>query len=227
MIKKALVVLIFMTCFLIAEEANTPWNGKIDDFENGNITEKPAWWTFGNSEQKVVESDVFSKDPLFKYLGRYVLEVKGNAKDWYVGGMGCYLGVDATPFTHVKLYVYGTGPDSGKLTLQLYDDDNGNYQLEQDVNKNYEPINDDRFEYSANINWKGWKVLLIPISSFKDTNKTVGDNTWNPDHKNGSGGLLHFQFIFLANTKTGSVNFSIDNIKLIDMRGKKGDSDEK
>ena len=226
MLRKTIFMMLILGAFVFAEEAKT-WNGDVDNFEDGNIAEAPAWWTFGNSEQKPVATTEWDKDPLSKYLGKFALKITGEAKDWYVGGMGTYLGVDASAFNYVKIYVCGTGPDSGKLTVQLYDDDNGNYVLEQDVDKNYEPLNDDRFEYSINVNWKGWKPFLIPISSFKDTNPKVGDNIWNPDHKNGSGGLLHMQFIFLANTKTGSIDMAVDNIKLMSIKGKQGVLNEK
>lgn len=219
--KKLIALLLVLGCLVYAEDAKV-FNGEIDNFEDGNITEAPAWWTFGNSDQTVVETDLWAKDPLIKYLGKYALQVKGSTKEWYIGGMGTYVAADASSYTHVKLYVCGNGNDSGKLTVQLYDDDNGNATLEQDVKNNYEPLFDDKFEYSMNVNWKGWKVLLIPLSAFKDTNKTVGDNIFNPDHLKGSGGLLHFQFIFLSNTKVGDTDIAIDNIRLMNLRGGKG-----
>ena len=219
-----LAMLLLLSCLVFADE---PWNGLVDNFENGSFTEKPTWWTFGDSVPKVIDSSPYSADPLYKYLGKFVLSVTGTASNYYVGGMGCYLGVDASPFTDIKLYVYGNGPDSGKIDIQLYDDDNNNTVLEQDPNNNYEPLYDDRFEYSFNVTWKGWKVVQIPITAFKDTNPKVGDNIWNPDKSNGSGGLLHFQFIFLSNTKTGNINYMIDNIRFITTsKDKKGANNE-
>ena len=219
--KKFIAFLLVLGCLVYAEEAKV-FNGDIDTFEDGNITEGPAWWTFGDSDQTVVETDIWAKDPLIKYLGKYALQVKGSTKSWYVGGMGTYLAVDATKFSHVKLHVFGNGPDSGKILIQLYDDDNGNSTLEQDVNNNYEPISDDKFEYELKVNWSGWKVVQIPFTAFKDLNPKVGDNIWNPDHLNGSGGLLHFQFVFLSTTKSGSVNFGIANVRLMNRHGGKG-----
>lgn len=228
--KKLIALFLVLGCLVYAEEGKV-FNGEIDNFEDGNMIEAPAWWTFGDSDQTVVETDIWAKDPLIKYLGKYALQVKGETKSWYVGGMGTYLGVDASNYTHVKLHVYGSGADSGKLTIQLFEDDNGNTTLEQDVNNNYEPIFDDKFEYELKVNWKGWKVVQIPFKSFKDANhkdpkvkdsKNIGDNVFNPDHLNGSGGLLHFQFIFLANTKSGSVDMAIDNIRLMNLGGVKG-----
>ncbi len=228
--KKVIIVLFILGCMLFAEE--NVFNGLIDNFEDSNITEAPNWWTFGNSEQEVVETGKFNKDPLYKYLGKYYMQITGKTKEYYIGGMGAYLAGDASNDTHLKLYVLGNGPDSGKLTIQLYDDDNGTTELEQDKANNYEPINDDRIEYSMNVTWKGWKVVLLPLplngqkSPFKDTNPKVGDNIWNPDHKAGSGGFLHFQFIFLATTKTGDINIGVDNIKLLNLKGGVGKNNE-
>ena len=212
------IILLLIILFTISVAADSPKILQVDDFEDGNIIEEPAWWTFGDTEQVPVDTIIFKNSPLQKYLGKYALQVKGETKDWYIGGMGTYIGKKASSYTHIKLYVYGAGPKSGEINIQLYDDDNKNYKLEQDIENNYEPIFDDKFEYTINVIWKGWKVLIIPINKFKDVNKTVGDNIWNPDDEEGSGGLLHFQMIFLANSKTGPVDVAIDNIKFITLK---------
>ena len=149
-----------------------------------------------------------------------MLSISGQTKKWYVGGMGSYIGKNAADFTHIKMFIYGNGKRSGKIEIQLYDDDNNNYKLEQDENNNFEPIFDDKFQYTVNVTWKGWQVKVIPLSKFKDVNKTVGDNIWNPKDKDGSGGLLHYQMIFLANNKIGPVNLYMDNIKLIKLKNR-------
>lgn len=215
--KKIILVGLILCCFIFAvEDVEDGKNSfAIDTFEDGNITDAPQWWTFGDSKQDVVNTSIYSNSPLIKYLGSKSLQIKGNTDNWYIGGMGAYLGLDADKYTHLKIYVYGNGPKSGKVTIQLYDDDNFNYVLEQDVENNYEPIFDDKFEYTVNVTWTGWKILILPIDKFKDVNKTVGDNMWNPDGKKGSGGLLHYQMIFLASSKTGPIDVAVDNIKLI------------
>jgi hypothetical protein len=42
----------------------------------------------------------------------------------------------------------------------------------------------------------------------------VGDDIWNPQQRNGSGGLLQVQFVCIASTDTGIVNFNADNVSL-------------
>ncbi len=218
--KKLLMVMgLLMTTIIFAAEGSMPKVYDIDAFDDGTITEEPAWWTFGDINAVPVSSQIYKGDPVQSFLGKYSLALKGSTKGWYVGGIGTYVGKDASRYTHLKLMVYGNGPKSGKLSLQLYDDDNKNYVLEQDVEKNYEPIFDDKFEYTQTVTWKGWKVLLIPLKNFKDVNPTVGDNKMNFDTKDGSGGVLHFQVIVLADEKEGNVDMAIDDVKLIDMVG--------
>ncbi len=217
--KQIIVTLILMATIIYAAEVKMPKVYDVDGFEDATIVEEPAWWTFGEINAVPVNTQIYKGDPVQGFLGKYSLSLTGITKGWYVGGLGTYVGIDASRYTHLKLYVYGNGPKSGKLTIQLYDDDNKNYILEQDVENNYEPIFDDKFEFSQVVNWKGWKVLLIPLKNFKDVNPTVGDNKMNSDQKDGSGGLLHFQVILLSEDKEGSVNIALDDIKFIDMVG--------
>jgi hypothetical protein len=218
MINLMIGVIIFLSISFASNiDLNMPKVHTISDFENGTIQEEPEWWTFGNMSIEPVGTQMFSKDPLNSHLGKFALALKGKTKDWYVGGLGTYVGIDATRYTHLKMLVYGTGPKSGRLTIQMYDDDNKNWVLEQDIENNYIPIFDDLFEYTQTVDWRGWRVLLIPFANFKDVNPTVGDNVFNPSQQDASGGLLHFQFIVLADDKEGTVDMAINDIKLVDM----------
>ncbi len=210
-----IIGLLLMTTAMFAEESPKVYD--VDAFEDGTIAEEPEWWTFGEINPVPVSSRLYNGDPLQQYLGENALSIKGSTDSWYIGGIGTYVGIDASRYTHLKLYVYGNGPKSGKLTIQFYDDDNNNFKLEQDVENDYDPIFDDKFEYTQEITWKGWKVLLIPIAKFKDVNKTVGDNQWNPTTNGESGGLLHFQIVCLSVEKEGVLDVALDNIKLVDM----------
>ena len=176
----------------------------IDDFEDGNITASPEWWTF----DKALLS--FSS---YKGYGESSLVVKGKATNWYVGGMGNFVGRDVSEYNTFAISVYGNGAKSGTIEVQLYDDDNNTGVLEQD--DNWDPTHDDRFVYKINVDWKGWKDIEIPISSFEDTNKGIGNDKYDPIVAKGSSGLLHFQLIFNATSQLGSVNLNIDNVKLI------------
>jgi hypothetical protein len=171
----------------------------IDNFADNNYTKNPVWWTFGNLNLQVTKDSTLS--------------VVGKASDWYVGGIGTYIAGDGRDFATVNyltMDVIGNGPDSGTLKVQLYDDDNGNWQVEQD--KNFQSMYDDRFEAELKVDWKGLKKVSIPLSEFKDTNPNVGDNILNPGKINSSGGLLQMQIIAVASSKTGAVNLQIGNI---------------
>ena len=42
----------------------------------------------------------------------------------------------------------------------------------------------------------------------------IGDDIWNPQQVGGSGGLLQFQFICIASSDKGRVNYNVDNVML-------------
>ncbi|OGC03407.1 hypothetical protein A2276_00625 [candidate division WOR-1 bacterium RIFOXYA12_FULL_43_27] len=179
----------------------------IDNFEDGNPGRDPEWWVFDNLKLKSSGSP--AKDAL-------ALDCSGRASDWYVGGMGAYLAKDEydfSSFNSLELSVFGFGPKSGTLKIELYEDDNGNWQIEQDPKKNYSPVFDDRFSYELKINWKGWKEVRIPLSDFTDTNPRAGDNVWNPQKLGKSGGLIQMQLYVLAASRNGSVHFILDNLR--------------
>jgi len=178
----------------------------IDDFDDGNVSTSPEWWVF--------DKVLLSFDEVKGY-GESTLFVKGKTNNWYVGGIGTYLAKSASEYNTLCISIFGQGEGSGKIKIQLYDDDNNTTQLEQD--EKWEPIADDRFEYEIDVNWLGWKDLRLPISSFKDTNNGIGDDKYNPGIENGSGGLLHFQMIFNTALQSGKIDMKVDNIKLIQL----------
>lgn len=178
----------------------------VDDFNDGEFKKSPEWWTF----DKVTATA--TKNPA---KSGYALAIKGAARDWYVGGIGTYLAKDKQDLSKaatLDLDIYGYGPDSGTLKIELYDDDNGNWQIEQD-HKTFNPIYDDRFAYELKIDWKGWKHLSLPLAEFVDTNDGAGDNIWNPQQNNGSGGLLQMQIISIAASKNGKISYVLDNVE--------------
>lgn len=190
-----------------------------DDFEDGDYTANPEWWKFDNiSPQIVSNANYQTGDPAsLAEIRKYSLNITGSCSDWYCGGMGVYTArkdTDLSKYNTFQMDVYGNGPGSGTIKVELYDDDNGNWQIEEDPKKNYAPIYDDLFAYNVIVDWRGWKRVLIPIADFVDQNPGVGDDIWNPTQENGSGGLLQIQLIFIGPKKAGKINFNIDNIGL-------------
>lgn len=205
-----------------ASSSGTAMAGKIflvDDFESGSLRSPREWWTFdiakseiaSNKSLTVGEADVVSS------VGNYSLLLQGPAKNWYAGGCGTYIAKERqelSKYNTFQMDVWGNGAGSGTLKIELYDDDNANWQCEQDPKNSYLPVYDDKWVYDVKVDWQGWKRISIPFSDFVDDNPNVGDDVWNPQQSGGSGGLLQLQFVCLGSSDKGNINFSVDNIVL-------------
>ena len=104
------------------------------------------------------------------------MQITGKQDNWYVGGCGTYFAVDTSNYNAIKLLVRGYGPKSAVLIIELYDDDNNNYELEPHETVSSEVKADDKFIHTVKINWEGWKVVIIPFDQFVDGNLTI-DNS--------------------------------------------------
>lgn len=190
----------------------------IDDFESGAI---PAWWKFDGVSVEVISTAGLNEGDyeLKKEGGLYALKVTGKNKkiDWYVGGGGLYFarpGRDLTLYRNLEMNIYGYGPGQGTVKIELYDDDNYNWEIEQNSQEAFAPIYDDRFAAEVRVDWFGWKKVIIPLTDFIDTNAGVGDDLWNPGQVGQSGGLLQLQLISISSNKRSAVQYAIDNIRL-------------
>ncbi|MFH1826430.1 MAG: hypothetical protein ABH823_03980 [bacterium] len=190
----------------------------LSDFESGNLRSPQEWWVFDISAQPVANSGLTGGDAnVAGSVGNYSLSLKGPAKNWYAGGVGTYVAkenVDLSKYASLQIDVYGNGPGSGTLKIEVFDDDNNNWQAEQDPANNYMPIYDDKYVTDITVDWTGWKRLVLPFEDFVDDNAGVGDNVWNPEQAGGSGGLLQLQFICLGAKGDALVNFNVDNLAL-------------
>jgi hypothetical protein len=184
----------------------------IDNFEDGNYNKDPEWYTFDGIIPSIVDNISFREGDLkvADNVGTYSLKLTGTAKDWYVGGIGVMLGIDATGYDLFNIDVYGNGDNSGKLKIELYESVTGKNDIE--VGKDWKPLHDNLWTKEIDVNWTGWKHLSLPIKEF--TNEGHGSNVWNPKLINGQGGLVKAQLISVATTQTGSVNYNVDNIEL-------------
>ncbi len=190
----------------------------IDDFEDGDYTTNPEWWKFDNITASIADNTLYQTgDPaVVAAVGKNSLNITGSASDWYAGGMGTYLARknnDLGKYNAVQMDVFGNGPGSGTIKIELVDDDKGNWQVEQDSKG--VPLYDDKFVYNVNVDWKGWKSVVIPFSDFALENPGKGDGVLTVGQENGHGGLLQMQFIFIASQKVGSLNYNLDNISLV------------
>ena len=212
--KYGIVVLIFFAFVAFSPAYAVGISKMIDNFENNSDLKSPEWWSFDRVTRTVVKNPVArSGDAVAKSCGKYSLNIKGNASNWYCGGIGTYLGIDASSYTGLEMCIYGNGAGSGKLKIELYDDDKGSWETKYD--KDWIPLKDDVWAYEQNIDWRGWKKVYLPFSGFVLSNPKRGDGKMNFDQLNGSGGLLQIQMIGLANSADGEININIDNVKLI------------
>jgi hypothetical protein len=190
----------------------------IENFEDGNFTSNPEWWKFDNISASVADNSQYQAgDPaVAAAVGRYSLNITGNSSDWYAGGMGTYLAKknnNLGRYNAVQMDVFGNGPGSGTIKIELVDDDKGNWQVEQDSRG--VPLYDDKFVYNTTVDWRGWKRIVIPFSDFALDNPGKGDGVLTAAQENGKGGLLQMQLIFIAPQKVGSLNYNLDNISLV------------
>lgn len=184
----------------------------IDNFADGDMTETREWFSFGNVSAVVVPSQ--GKE---SYLTKYALRLSGKAQQWYVGGVGQYLGIEAGHYTHLKLVIRGNGLNSGYLRIELFDDDNRNTKIDLSQETGM-PNADDKFVHSILVDWEGWRVVTVPISQFGDSNPGVGDDSFNPIQLAGSAGLLQFQIIVTtAKDPVGNAELLVDQIKFVKM----------
>lgn len=207
----------------------------IDNFNDGNLNFNPEWFQFGDVQLSVIQADSISyqKNIFTKFrmmLSRFIrpknqssikskfynaLLCEGTTNHWYIGGFGTYLGIDGSHYQSIRFYLYGFGPDLGRLKLELFDDDTMNWKVELDPQ--FMPLYDDRWIYEITVDWYGWREIEIPFSYFRDDNPNIGDDLWNPNQKNDSGGLIQIQFIILTppNQEKGKAKFVIDDIEFI------------
>jgi len=174
----------------------------IDNFDDQDLELNPAWWHFDKVEFNFVPNEKSN----IAQLGTHYLKIAGATSDWYVGGMGTYLAIDVSQFKGITMAVNGFGPTSGRIKIELYDDDNNSNQLEQD--SGFQPLFDDKFQYELTVNWTGWQQITIPFSKFIDMNPAVGNNQWD-------GKLVHLQLVFITSKQQGAVSMGIDNLSLI------------
>lgn len=173
----------------------------LDDFER---TECPAWWGFGGLSYAAVADDVRG--------GRH-LEVRGRAAGLFAHGRGTFLARDLSGRRAFAIAVRGYGPGSGRIKVELCEDDNGNWEIEKDP-RLYTPIFDDRFVHEIAVDWSGWREVVIPFDAFVDDNPGRGNDRFDPVRDGTSGGLLELQLLFTgAGPGQDEVRLDLDDVR--------------
>lgn len=173
----------------------------VDDFESARC---PRWWTFGFVPQE--------RSPEVGAHGAHALVVRGPAPGAYAHGRGVFLERDLGARKRFLLNVRGDGPGSGKIKIELCEDDNGNWEIEKRPPL-YVPLYDDRFVHELSVDWRGWRELDIPLAVFRDDN-AGGNGMLDPARDLTSGGLLELQLLFAPTGTYGDdVRIAIDHIR--------------
>ena len=174
--KKILLAAAVIVCLTTA--ALDPFTFYLNDnFERGAFAEGAKWWRFGNLQVELVKNpSLEGQDLIAESCGDYALSFKGDTDDWYVGGIGTELGVDASKYSRFQIDMFGHPSKRGKLVVEFFDDDNNNYTLEQDAKKNYEPNYDDKWVAESKVQGDGYTRTSIQFSAFEDVNPGDGDD---------------------------------------------------
>jgi hypothetical protein len=187
----------------------------VDNFEDKNLTRQPKWWGFGEMDVYIDEND----PKQLKGLELYSMTMKGRrTRPRLVGGVGAFFGIDTRPYDAIKIPIKGYGAHSGIMIIELYDDDSNDWELTAHPQDPSQIIDDDKFIYNLPITWEGWKVVIIHLRDFKDSNPLFGDNIWNPYHTGTSGGLLQMQFLLFATDVKKKPMVTIDTIKFFNTK---------
>ncbi len=174
----------------------------IDDFESERC---PRWWTFGFLPDQRVPAGGGGQ-------GDHVLLVRGAAPGTYAHGRGLYLDRDLGSRRTLALLVRGDGPGSGRIKIELSEDDNGNWEIEKQPLL-YVPLHDDRFVHELSVDWRGWREVTIPLSAFRDDNPG-GNGVLDPARDLTSGGLLELQLLFApSGAYHDEVRLALDHLR--------------
>jgi hypothetical protein len=183
----------------------------LDHFEDGDYLKNPTWWVFGPISLSVGYNTADSTTP---FVQKRSLVFRGEGSR-YVGGAGMYYPKDLSSFEGMRLVLWGNGPDSGYLQIQLFDDDNGNFVVETFPDLPNTISKDDRWLHTLRIDWQGWKEVLIPFTAFHDGNPGIGDGKWNPKQEKGSGGFLQLQLVAMTTGQNKPAFFKLDSIGFV------------
>ena len=180
----------------------------LDTFEDGDHLKNPNWWVFGALNLSVGYNTGSAQTP---FVQRRSLVFRGEGAR-YVGGLGMYYPMALSSFGGLRLVVWGNGPESGHLQIQLFDDDNGNFLVDTFTDMKNTPSKDDKWLHTLHIDWQGWREVLVPFSEFHDGNPGIGDGIWNPDKENKSGGFLQIQLIAMTANANMPLFFKLDSV---------------
>lgn len=190
--KKVFMVVVFMLLLLGMSYAQLTFY-LIDNFEEGSFSNK--WYVFDAINASVVNNPGSKEaDSIAEACGERSLQIKGKALNWYAGGMGTVLDVNASDYSRFLVDVYG--------------------------NKNYGKIKVEIFEKKDNLKDQEIKwVVELPILGTGFTRYSIPFSAFNLDnpkevifHPNKGGQISKIQIIFIGSSEKSNVEAIIDNL---------------
>lgn len=174
----------------------------IEDFEQRAVCK--AYWEFGAVR--------FTRTPTQEPGRSQALSVRGEGLTTVGHGFGLYLNDELGARSTFALDVRGYGARSGRIKIELIEDDNGNWDVEKDP-RLFTPLFDDRFVFELPVDWTGWRHIRVPLALFVDDNPGQGNDRFDPERDLTSGGLLEVQLLFSPlGAGSHSVELDVDNL---------------
>jgi hypothetical protein len=183
---------LFSFCFFIhAFHSKAQLKFLIDDFEglaDGTTDLKSnGFFTYGNIKAEI-SSAAHTVDQKQAYAGKRAMKIETSGKEDF-GGCGKGLNVNVEldhEADHFNFYINYTGTEITKIIFQFQEDDNNSQHFEKEM--------DDVWDYVYTPeNKKGWQLVSIPLSKFKDSN-FAGNNYFDVGYRKGK--LLGFLISF-------------------------------
>ncbi|OGI07378.1 MAG: hypothetical protein A2Y40_10895, partial [Candidatus Margulisbacteria bacterium GWF2_35_9] len=176
----------------------------IDNYEDANLSTQPSWTP---ADGLVITASNEGS------TGNYSLKATNHATNYYGGYMSAYVGDKDTnwaAYNYVHLVINNQGKKGDKLKIEIFDNDNNNYE----INTGAGLLGDDKFAYEFSIPNNQWKDIYIPYSVFTDINSATGDNTLNLAPANSYPGVLMIGFAISSVSQNADVKMLIDQIDL-------------
>jgi hypothetical protein len=163
----------------------------VDNFEDGTSSK---WYAFDRVNVAVAKVPKIAKrDLVIESGGEYLLEISGQAADWYAGGIGTSLNVDARDYSRLQFDLWGTSA-GGKLKVEVFEGDT-KWIAELPI------LGRGATRYSV-----PFTALLLDSTATAEASARVFSRGLNT--------ISRIQFIFVAPAPAGTVDGSLDNIIL-------------
>ncbi|MBI5699738.1 hypothetical protein HZC35_05485 [Candidatus Saganbacteria bacterium] len=161
----------------------------VDNFEDGTATK---WYAFDRVNLAVDKvPKTVKRDLVVESDGDYLLKVSGAASDWYAGGIGTALNVDARDYSRLQFDVWGSS-GGGKIKLEVFE-------------------NDTKWTAELPILGKGATRYSIPFTALT-LDSTATAEAKERVFSTGLTNISRLQLIFVAPAQAGAVDCSLDNI---------------